>query len=158
MKPVDILFVFLLLSITRGGAKMHASGEDSQGYIQRKAQDTNVHNDEPSPHELCSAFMIYDFVTRKMERESTNGRGEINWKVVCSPLQPLNPQLCPKRRYRENICNSSYRIHLNNSIKYEYCKPLLKDIENDKDRTDCERACVKYVSRDRGDCCQFECE
>lgn len=158
MKPVDILFVFLLLSITRGGAKMHASGEDSQGYIQRKAQDTNVHNDEPSPHELCSAFMIYDFVTRKMERESTNGRGDIKWEAACPPLQPLNPQLCPKRRYRKNICNSSYRINLNNSIKYEYCKPLLKDIENDKDRTDCERACVKYVSRDRGDCCQFECE
>ena len=117
MKPVNISFVFLLLSITRGGAKMHASGED--GYIQRKAQDTNVHNDEPSPHELCSAFMIYDFVTRKMERESTNGRGDIKWEAACPPLQPLNPQLCPKRRYRKTICNSSYRINLNNSIKYE---------------------------------------
>ncbi len=114
----------------------------------------------PSPEEMCSAFMIYDLITRKMERElpPETDRVNIDWASACPPLQDLNPQLCPTGRYLNNICTEPYRVNLNPSVKYDYCQPLLANIIDDKDRLDCVRACVRYVSRDRGDCCQFKCE
>ena len=113
----------------------------------------------PSPEEMCSAFMIYDFITRKMERELPDAdRVNIDWSSACPPLQDLNPELCPTGSYLNDICAEPYRVNLNPSVKYDYCEPLLANIADDKDRLDCVRACVKYVSRDRGNCCQFKCE
>lgn len=115
---------------------------------------------QPSPQELCSAYMIYDYLTRKMERDSPlqNDGTNIDWSSACPPLHDLNPHICPSGQYLDDICSSRYRIHLNPSVRYEYCKPLLGGIEDEEDRDDCVKACVRYVSRDRGDCCKFECE
>ena len=127
--------------------------------IQRKTQfstETTINN-QPSPEELCSAFMIYDFLTRKMEREQPNDRANIDWSSACPPLQDLNPQLCPSGQYLVDICTEPYKVDLNPSVNYEYCQPLLAEIDNNDDFLDCVRACVRYVSRDRGDCCQFVC-
>mmetsp|Transcript_12534 Transcript_12534/g.27203 ORF Transcript_12534/g.27203 Transcript_12534/m.27203 type:complete len:174 (-) Transcript_12534:3105-3626(-) len=125
--------------------------------INRKAQSTeSTANHGPSPEELCSAFMIYDFLTRKMQHESSNYN--IDWSSVCPPLQDLNPQLCPTGQYLLDICTEPYRVDLNPSVRYDYCEPLLARIDHEKDRLHCVRACIRYVSRERGDCCQFECE
>ena len=104
--------------------------------------------------------MIYDYLTRKMERDSPlqNDGTNIDWSSACPPLHDLNPHICPSGQYLDDICSSRYRIHLNPSVRYEYCKPLLGGIEDEEDRDDCVKACVRYVSRDRGDCCKFECE
>mmetsp|Transcript_3080 Transcript_3080/g.5618 ORF Transcript_3080/g.5618 Transcript_3080/m.5618 type:complete len:167 (-) Transcript_3080:1574-2074(-) len=112
----------------------------------------------PSSEELCSAFMIYDFLTRRLQRERPVGdRVNIDWSSVCPILEDLNPQLCPTGHYLVDICTEPYKVELNPSVKNDYCMPLLSEIEKEKDFWHCVRACVRYVSRDRGDCCQFEC-
>ena len=135
----------------------------AQAVMTRKSQANEVptNSRSSSPEELCSAFMIYDFMTRKMQRErgaNREDRNDIYWSSACAPLESLNQQLCPTGQYLEDICTGPYRINLSPSVNYDYCKPLLANIENDKDRSDCTSACVKYVSRDRGDCCTFSCE
>ena len=82
----------------------------------------------------------------------------IDWKAACVPLQSLNKEICPSGQELQQICSKSYKTELNPSVRYEYCEPLFSTIGHSQDRVDCVRACVKYSSRDKGDCCEFKCE
>ena len=57
----------------------------------------------------------------------------------------------------ESIYTAPFKTDLNPSVLYDYCESIFKSIEDYGDRDNCVRACVKYTSRDRGDCCDFEC-
>ena len=116
-----------------------------------KKNQSNMFSNQPPPDQMCAAFMIYDFITRKMEPE-------VDWNAACQPLQILNEDICPSGIHLLNICTEPYKTDLNPSIRYDYCEPLFSSIHDKEDRIKCVRACVKYVSRDRGDCCKFECE
>mmetsp|Transcript_10352 Transcript_10352/g.22412 ORF Transcript_10352/g.22412 Transcript_10352/m.22412 type:complete len:192 (-) Transcript_10352:482-1057(-) len=126
------------------------------------ATATGVHS-EPSPELLCSAFMIYDSITRRLERNrpiddgGRNPSNSIDWSSACPPLHDLNPQLCPSGPHLENICTQPYGVDLTASVTYGYCQPLMEEIEDEENFLDCVRACTIYVSKDRGDCCQFQC-
>ena len=91
-------FLTLLLVVIPGNALAYLKGVRT---VVGNESSNNKHNG-PSPQELCSAFMIYDFVTRKMQRESPIkeiDRNGIDWSSACPPLQHLNPELCPTGKY-----------------------------------------------------------
>ena len=152
MKPLSIITLCMFFLTNTAFA-----GKDTVGLPWKSVSESKKNHPAPPTNELCSAFMIYDVLTRKLQRESML---VVDWSSVCKPLaQYLSPELCPSGQYLENICNSTYKVvHLNPSVKHEYCQPLFEDIESKKVRKHCVGACINFVSRDRGDCCKFECD
>ena len=127
MKPVSIITLCMFFLTNTAFA-----GKDTNGLPWKSVSESKKNHSAPPPDELCSAFMIYDVLTRKLQRESML---VVDWSSVCKPLaQYLSSELCPSGQYLENICNSTYRVHLNPSVKHEYCQPLFEDIESKKDR------------------------
>ncbi len=108
------------------------------------------------PDQICAAYMLFDSISKLMEKNDHN----FKWSDACAPFEALNYQICPQGDYLRDVClEPHYGINMNHSDRYEYyCKPIFNvGIAEGKDRDDCIRACLKYISRGKGDCCKFEC-
>lgn len=106
--------------------------------------------------DLCTLFEVFD----------NNGRFENNdksipgfeWPDLCDDFRPFNDWLCPSvTAVQEGIC-SHRRPWLNPAVREHYCGPLLESLPPGPRRESCETWCTNYVSKDRGDCCDMECD
>ena len=47
---------------------------------------------------------------------------------------------------------------LNPAVNLTYCQPLVEKLDDEEDKEKCILACVNYISKRRGDCCDFACD
>ena len=59
-------------------------------------------------------------------------------------------------RIVENIC-LHLNPDLNPAVNETYCQPLLESLPDGQFKEDCVLHCVNYISKARGDCCEFAC-
>ena len=108
---------------------------------------------------LCRIFQSYHFTVKlvnKLQEPPVPGQP---WKVPCEAFYGLDDQLCPHEDDLGAICSHS-KPHSNRAVKVRYCQDLFDEIDevsNDTSGNDCVQYCVNYVSKSRGDCCDFEC-
>eukprot|EP00957_Ditylum_brightwellii_P007785 589478-Ditylum_brightwellii.AAC.1 len=77
-------------------------------------------------------------------------------RATCSLFNTADKYLCPENEVL-NICSSPYRPHKNLVIKHDYWTSLFEDMICKERQDECIRYCINYVSKERGDCCDFEC-
>ena len=105
---------------------------------------------------VCEVFTSYVSIAREFHR---NADGSINWTNACLDADPQGEDICPSGFALQEICTLPLQTDLNPSVKIEYCEPLFGPFSNETDVfNDCVNGCVNYVSRARGDCCDFVCE
>lgn len=106
--------------------------------------------------DLCTLFEVFDNMGR-YENDNPAIPG-FEWGDLCDDFAPFNDWLCPSDDVVQlGIC-SHRRPWLNPSIRQFYCGPLLENMPEGPRRESCETWCTNYVSQDRGDCCDIQCQ
>mmetsp|Transcript_21936 Transcript_21936/g.32306 ORF Transcript_21936/g.32306 Transcript_21936/m.32306 type:complete len:184 (-) Transcript_21936:265-816(-) len=115
------------------------------------------------PEFICDVLESFDKVGSDYFK--TNRKGNYNerilkenrWRAVCSLFDTADEYVCPEEEALKDICSSTYKPHKNRAIKFDYCTPLFEDMIDAERQDECIRYCINYVSKERGDCCDFEC-
>jgi hypothetical protein len=78
--------------------------------------------------------------------------------LVCDEFDPLDTFLCPDEEAGDvaDIC-AQENPDSNNAVYQAYCKQLFVTVSDER-AADCAQWCTNYVSRQRGDCCAWDCE
>lgn len=101
---------------------------------------------------MCKAWQVFD----NMIRPNHKGPDVFDWPSVCDEFEPLDELLCPSSKSVDTICKHR-NPQLNPAVNHTYCHSLLEDMDEGDVKDDCLLACVNYVSKDRGDCCDIAC-
>eukprot|EP00957_Ditylum_brightwellii_P026456 2001535-Ditylum_brightwellii.AAC.1 len=115
------------------------------------------------PKFICDIFEIFD--KENSNESKANKKGNYNKQILnenrlrttCSLFNTAGKYLCPEEEVLKDICSSPYRPHKNSVIKHDYWTSLFEDMICKEQQYECVCYCINYASKERRDCCDFEC-
>mmetsp|Transcript_7324 Transcript_7324/g.9971 ORF Transcript_7324/g.9971 Transcript_7324/m.9971 type:complete len:159 (-) Transcript_7324:313-789(-) len=146
-----LLLTLLILTLTTiNAAKVSRNARRTlTGAKKSKGRSTKGSGKKGSSVDLdlmCAIFQTFQHV-----------KSEVGLHAACPLFDHMDETLCPNEEVVQDICSPPYLPHLNPAVKFEHCKPLFEEMSDVERKAQCVRYCINYVSKDRGDCCEFEC-
>jgi len=102
---------------------------------------------------MCTMWQVF----ANTVRYNHVGPDRFAWWDACDEFEPFDEYLCPSESGVATICQDKCP-DLNPAVNYTYCQPLLEELPEGQFKKDCIAHCVNYISKARGDCCEFQCE
>lgn len=132
-----------------------SSGKGGKGSGKKLSSEDGCKDD--SVETLCSIWQVFDNTVR-FHQSSGSGRdlSGLDWTSMCDEFDAVDDLLCPSPEIVEKICQHA-NPDRNPAVNATYCQPLLEDMKDGAMKEKCILHCVSYVSKIRGDCCNFEC-
>ncbi|CAB9499727.1 expressed unknown protein [Seminavis robusta] len=137
------------MMMTTTDSSSREGGAESEEESNEECPKTNKPTLEPDT--ICNVLQVFDNMGRGENRD-----GALNWPRLCDDFESVDPYLCPSGSEIDAIC-SHINPQLNQATKIHYCSPLFDDLPDGAGKDKCVRICINYVSKNRGNCCGFDC-